>query len=371
MDNPFAPGFGTQPPLLAGRDGLLRRIASAMAAGPRHPDSTLVITGARGTGKTVLLNAAEGEGRARGWAVIAMSASEEGGLTWNVASAASDPDRWPEQWRQQAVGFETDVRGRLSPVVSGRQTLRAALTRLADTAAARDAGVLVTVDELQAVDTEDARTFANAIQHVARREQRPLMFIGAGLPEVEDTVLGDDGITFFQRCRRSTIGTISDEDVRVALQQPIIDSGGWIESGALEAAVASASGYPFMVQLIGFHAWEHSPDPKSGITAEAMAAGLADASAEMVDLVIKPVWNRLSEADRQFVRAMARDRGDSSTSDIAARLEKPSSHVSMYRSRLIRAGVIVSSGFGRVRFAHDALRRWLRGDAGMHAHLDD
>ena len=135
--------------------------------------------------------------------------------------------------------------------------------------------MLVTVDELQAVDTEDARTFANAIQHVARREQRPLMFIGAGLPEVEDTVLGDDGITFFQRCRRSTIGTISDEDVRVALQQPIIDSGGWIESGALEAAVASASGYPFMVQLIGFHAWEHSPDPKSGITAEAMAAGLA------------------------------------------------------------------------------------------------
>lgn len=371
VDNPFAPGFGTQPPLLAGRDGLLRRIASAMAAGPRHPDSTLVIIGARGTGKTVLLNAAESEGRSRGWAAIVVSASEEGGLTWNVASAASDPARWPGQWRQQAVGFETDVRGRPPPGESGRQTLRAALTTMAEAAAGRDAGVLITVDELQAADVEDARTFANAIQHVARREQRPVMFIGAGLPEVEDTVLADDGITFFQRCRRSAIGPISDENVRIAVERPIIDAGGWIESTALAAAVAAASGYPFMVQLIGFHAWEHSPDPKSGITAEAMAAGLADASDEMVNLVIKPVWKRLSDADRRFLQAMARDSGDSSTSDIATRLAKPPPHVGVYRSRLIRAGVIISAGHGRVRFTHEALRTWLRSRGGDAGPADD
>lgn len=367
MDNPFAPGFGTQPPLLAGRDGLLRRIAAAMAAGPRHPDSTLVITGARGTGKTVLLNAAESEGRSRGWAAIAVSASEEGGLTWNVAAAASDRNCWPELWRQQAVGFETDPRGRPPLGGSGRQTLRAALTTMAEAAAGRGAGVLITVDELQAVDVEDARTFANAIQHVARREQRPVMFIGAGLPDVEDTVLADDGITFFQRCRRSTIGPISDEDVRVAVEQPIIDAGGWIESAALEAAVAAASGYPFMVQLIGFHAWEHSPDPKSGITTAAMAVGLADANDEMVNLVIRPVWKHLSEADRRFLQAMARDRGDSTTSDIAARLEKPPSHIGVYRSRLIRAGVIISSGHGRLRFTHEALHSWLRSRDGAQA----
>ena len=102
--------------------------------------------------------------------------------------------------------------------------------------------------------------FANAIQHVARREQRPVVFIGAGLPEVEDTVLADGGITFFQRCRRVAIGPISDEDVRAALEQPVVDAGGWIKPAALDAAVAAASGYPFMVQLIGFHAWEHASD---------------------------------------------------------------------------------------------------------------
>ena len=362
MENPFTPGFGTQPPLLAGRDDLIRRIISAMSAGPRHPDSTLIITGSRGTGKTVLLNTVEREARARNWAVIPVSASEEGGLTMNVSMAASDPARWPPQWQERAVGFEADVK-RPSPPVGGRgQTLRSALTNLADSAAANNAGVLITVDELQAVGDEDAQMFANAIQHVARREQRPVMFIGAGLNEVEDTVLSDDGITFFQRCRRSAIGPIAPHDVRAALEQPVIDAEGWIEPDALDAAVAAASGYPFMIQLIGFHAWEHSPDPRSGITAEAMAAGLVDADAEMVNLVIQPIWKRLSEADRQFLQAMAGDDGDSKSSDIAARLDKPPSHISVYRARLMQAGVIASSGHGRIRFIHEALRNWLRSE---------
>ena len=360
MDNPFTPGFGTQPPLLAGRDDLIRRVTSAMSAGPTHPDSTLVITGSRGTGKTVLLNAIESNGRSRGWVVIPVSASEEGGLTRNVSSAASDPTYWPEQWQKRAVGFEADVKSYTPPLGGGVQTLRAALTNLADIAADNGSGVLITVDELQAVDAKDAQRFANAIQHVSRREQRPVMFIGAGLAELEDTVLADDGITFFQRCRRAAIGRISDSDVRVAVEQPIIDSGRWIDSDALDAAVAAASGFPFMVQLIGFHAWEQSPEPQSAITARAVAAGLIDASNEMVELVIKPVWKRLSEADRRFLQVMARDESDSKTSDIAARLDKPPSHVGMYRARLIRAGVVISTGHGRIRFTHEALRNWLR-----------
>ena len=360
MDNPFTPGFGTEPPTLAGRDGILRRIATAMAAGPRHPDTTLIITGARGTGKTVLLNAAERESRERGWAAIAVSASEEGGVSWNVSLAASDTARWPEQWRQQETGFGADVRGRRTAGGSGRRTLRAALTDLADAALLQDAGVLVTVDELQAAASEDAQTFANAIQHVSRREQRPVMFIGAGLPDVEDTILADDGITFFQRCRRAEIGPISDPDVRTALEQPVLDAGGWIESSALEAAVAAASGYPFMVQLIGFHAWEHARAPEAGITADSMAKALKDAGDEMVRLVIMPVWKRLSDADRRFVEAMAVDDGESRVADIAARLGKLPTHVGVYRARLIRAGVIASSGHGRVRFVHEALRQWLR-----------
>ena len=228
--------------------------------------------------------------------------------------------------------------------------------------------MLITVDELQAIAAEDAQQFANAIQHVSRREQRPVMFIGAGLPEVEDTILADDGITFFQRCRRAEIGPISDPDVRIALEQPILDAGGWIERSALDAAVVAASGYPFMVQLIGFHAWEHAQDPKAGITPDSLASALKDASDEMVRLVIMPVWKRLSDADRRFLEAMAVDDDESRVSDIAARLEKPPTHVGVYRARLIRSGAIASSGHGRVRFVHEALRNWLR-QRGVEAGL--
>ena len=85
--NPFLPTFGTSPPLLAGRDGEVARFARAFEDGPGHPDYTLLITGPRGSGKTVLLNEAEDAALALGWRAISMSASVAD-LTRRITAAA-------------------------------------------------------------------------------------------------------------------------------------------------------------------------------------------------------------------------------------------------------------------------------------------
>lgn len=87
IDNPFLPTFGTSPPVLAGRDDVVARFKRAFERGPVHPDSTMLITGVRGSGKTVLLNEAEDAALRLGWRVISVSASARG-LCQQITNAA-------------------------------------------------------------------------------------------------------------------------------------------------------------------------------------------------------------------------------------------------------------------------------------------
>ena len=171
-----------------------------MSAGPKHPDSTLIITGSRGTGKTVLLNTVEREARARNWAVIPVSASEEGGLTHERINGRlrSSPMASPMARARSRLRGLTVATGVHRPLEAAAKHCAPPSRNLADSAAANNAGVLITVDELQAVRDEDAQMFANAIQHVARREQRPVMFCRRWTQRGSKTrSSSDDGITFF------------------------------------------------------------------------------------------------------------------------------------------------------------------------------
>src|SRR5438876_3924232 len=73
--NPFKPSFGVSPPRLVGRDSLLEEFVEALEDGPGSAGRATLYTGARGAGKTVMLNAVEDRARARGWIVISETAS--------------------------------------------------------------------------------------------------------------------------------------------------------------------------------------------------------------------------------------------------------------------------------------------------------
>lgn len=111
------------------------------------------------------------------------------------------------------------------------------------------------------------REFGAVLQHVTRREGRPLAFAGAALAQIEDTLLRDSAATFLQRCSRVEIDRIPDAAIAQAIEQPIDEQGGSIDPGALTRAVAATSWYAFMVQLVAFYTWKAAADPATGITA--------------------------------------------------------------------------------------------------------
>ena len=363
LTNPFVPTFGASPPLLAGRGGVITRLERALRHGPTHPDYTLLLTGRRGYGKTVLLNSAEAVARNNGWCVVSLSASSgtfRGELLSIVTDSLPDDGSKLRLASLQVLGVGGSVVQRQpSPPASMPPLIRTALTEAADHMAAQGAGLLVTVDELQAGDPMEMREFATAVQHITRRELRPLAFVGAALPEVEGTLLADPGMTFFQRCARAPLGAISRDDTRLAIEGPIRNSGGHIDGDALAAAVEYAAGYPFMVQLVGFHSWDICNDPAVGISRKDVEAGVLEASVVLVEQIVRPVWKGLSPVDKAFLSAMAQDDTVSHVADIANRLGKDGNYVNYYRRRLLQAGVVAAEGRGRLRFAHPVMQSWL------------
>ena len=362
--NPFSPTFGASPPLLAGRDPIIEDFDEALEAGPGHPDYTILVTAARGMGKTVLLNALEDRAARRGWEVISDDTSTRN-MPARLVDATGEVVRKLRGRGRTVTGIGLGpVRVQLAEPPPARPgSLRPLLTEAGDRLGSRNAGLLITLDELHNADIEEVREFGAIVQHVTRREQRPVAFVGAGLDMIEDTILSGTAMTFFQRCSRFEIGRLSTSATREAISRPIEESGASIAPDALAKAVAATSGYPFMVQLVGFHSWKRAPDPIAGLTMTDVVAGIAHARRRAERLILAPVWRDLSDVDRRFLTAMAEDDGASRMSDIAERLGKGDDYARVYRNRLRKVGMVVASRRGEVDFAQSFARDWVRRSA--------
>lgn len=372
--NPFSPTFGAAPPVIAGRDDILDSIDDALETGHTHPDYTTLFLGARGSGKTVMLDAAQDVARAKGWRALSEDAWPTG-LLGRLTRAAErllddledDPGRRIKSVTAAGFGVEwepvaqSDVGG--SEAAEG---LRLVLSALGDALDECGTGLIISLDELLSADLDEIRQFGAVMQHVCRREKRPIAFVGAALTQFEDELQSDDAATFLQRCSRYDMERLDATATRLAISKPIEDRGAAIDPQALERAVAATSGYAFMVQLVAFHSWVAAPDPPSRIGITEVATGIEEAQRRIGRLVLAPTWKGLSDVDRRFLLAMAEDDDESRLSEVARRLGVGVSYAGVYRQRLIRAGMIVSTGRGSIDLAHHAARDWIRarGEAG-------
>lgn len=373
--NPFRPTFGTSPPLLVGREAQLDAFAASLEEGPGSPGRATVYTGARGVGKTVMLNAVEDLARQFGWLVVSETATP--GLVDRLihdglpsARSLLDGD-----------GAKRRITGVDLPVVGGgitfdvdqprsTSTLRGQLTALAINAEEHDTGVLITVDEIQAANIDELRTLATSLQH-AFRENRNIAFVAAGLPAALEPILNDTVLTFLRRADRYDLATVDTADVAEAIDIPIRNAGRSITAAALEHAAQATAGYPFMIQLVGYHSYRQRPDRET-VDIDDVTRGVEAARRRLGQLVIEPELAGLSDVDRTFLLAMAHDEGASKMADIQRRLgaDVDANYASQYRLRLISAEVIVQTKRGYVDFALPAMRQYLRDHGALQAQAE-
>lgn len=364
MPNPFHPSFGVSPPLLVGRDGVLDAFVEALEDGPGSSGRATLYTGARGSGKTVVLNAIEDRAKERGWLVISETASP--GFIDRITR---------QQLPQLLREFDPAVvRRRLTGVTAplnmggvtwasveehvSRAGLRNQIELLTGLVAEHSTGLLITLDEIHQNQMGELRELATTVQH-AFREGRELAFAGAGLASAISDVVNDDVLTFLRRADRHTLASVSRADVERALREPIEASGRTIAGSALDLMVDGTDGYPFLIQLVGAQTWRLDPATPE-IRVEDARRGVSNALRRLGALVHEPALAGASDIDKSFLVAMAKDETPSKMSDIQQRMGVDINYASQYRLRLIAAELIQSTRRGYVDFALPYLREYLR-----------
>ncbi|EME64998.1 hypothetical protein G352_12212 [Rhodococcus ruber BKS 20-38] len=362
MRNPFRPSFGVTPPLLVGRGDLVEDFGASLDDGPGAPGRATLYTGARGVGKTVMLNQAEEQARRRGWLVISETATPGlvDRLTREHLPLLLHEHRDPPARRRLSGGSVAGVSVSWTDVADDRPEagLRRQLEELTGILADHGTGLLISVDEMHRRRSGDLRELGAVVQH-AFREERELAFVGAGLPAAVSDLLSDDVVTFLRRADRHVLGAVSLDDVAEAIRVPVEESGRSIGDEQCRTAAAATGGYPFLIQLVGHNMWRRHPD-REHITAEDVADGVAAARRRIGSLVLEPSLADLSQIDRSFLVAMAVDDGPSRIGDVARRLGVNGTYASQYRLRLINAELVEPAGYGRLDFTMPYLREYLR-----------
>ena len=370
--NPFKPTAGKMPPILIGRESVIDAFDRGLANGAGAPERLMLITGQRGSGKTVLLTELGRMAKKDGWDVISETAS--GGMVQRIVESLRGTS--PRVTRA-SIGPSASLGGTflsLGSVELSRPeaplTIRAAIEdRLARLPKGK--GVLITIDEVQSASRDDLVAISTAVQHVIRDEdmtdlpdtqKHGIALAFAGLPIAIDNLVNDDVLTFLRRCVRYDLGEVRIPDVKNAYISTVNDSGKMISEKDAQTAAEASSGFPFMIQLVGYYMWQSADvNGSDAITAEHVSIGATDAANAFQDSVCAPAVRYLTVAQREFILAMVPDLPEpSQVAHIAERCRKSMSWAGKYRASLIASNLIEPAGRGYVRISMPHLAEYLQ-----------
>jgi hypothetical protein len=370
---PYNPGFGTSPPVLAGRDELLTAFDLGIETGPRSPWFVHALVGDRGVGKTSLLNAFQDHAKARGWPVVAIQVVhgelliapllrdmvKEAGSTWSKISKSLKSLNL-----EIMLGVDFKVakaEARVAPGTKTAQPLsvvaRDVFQMIGEHAKSQGKGLLITLDEAHSLNNRaETAALASVLQTTVKRNQLPIAVCFAGLPQMRSVFL--EAGTFLERMQIDELGGLSRESATLALVQPAMREGVLIDDDALSCLVESADGYPYLVQLVGFHAWEAMGSGRK-ITLAAANAGVIKARAQLED-VFESRWKPLSGLERAYMQVVARAGGGADSQQISAALGRTNEQLSSTRAELInKHRLLHAPRRGRVVIALAAFGPWI------------
>ncbi|WP_262106410.1 ATP-binding protein [Arthrobacter sp. Marseille-P9274] len=223
----------------------------------------------------------------------------------------------------------------------------------------RGSGLIITVDEIHAADRNELAHLAASIQHFIR-DSLPIGLVFAGLPAAVSDLLNEGVATFLRRADKIDLHAAAIRDVEKSFGETFQGASFHIDPGLIREAAEATGGYPFLIQLVGYFLWREAEAGNGTVTPEAAGRAIEAADRRNARMVIEAARSALSPKDLEFLDAMAQDDGPSIMGDIARRLDAKPPLASNYRTRLVAAGLIEPSGYGRVDFAIPGLRKYLR-----------
>lgn len=379
--NPFAPGAGSQPPALAGRDQIIEdaEIALKRTVLGKHARSQMLL-GLRGTGKTVLLNKIESTAEDAGYITSMIEAPEDktlADLLYPRMHQALRKLSFTHAAKEKVYlatralrGFAAVFRVKVGdasisvdpePGVADSGNLEFDLSDMfvAIGAAAQSAnkGWCLLIDEVQYLKEEELQALIVALHKISQK-QLPVVFFGAGLPQLAG--LSGDAKSYAERLfSYPKIGPLGTQAAKRALKEPVTDEGEEITEPALADIFNLTEGYPYFLQEWGFQAWNIAQS--SPIDGDDVAEATKSALRRLDDGFFRVRFDRLTPKEREYVIAMAHlGKGPYRSSDVAEVLGTAPNKLGPRRAQIIAKGMIYSPQYGDIDFTVPMFDDYLR-----------
>jgi len=381
--NPFAPGAGTPPPALAGRDDLLQAVQLALERIRigRSARSVLIV-GLRGVGKTVLLDRMRDEAEKVGIHTVRIEAPESRSLPAMIApqlrvalirlSRTENAKQYATKALRALAGFAKALRAKYDDIEVGldfdpepgladngdlEHDLQALLEAAGEAAKKAGTALAIFVDELQYVEEEQLAALITALHGTAQR-RLPVVLVGAGLPQLR----GRTGRAkpYAERLFQfPEVGALPPESAKLAIAEPARDEGVEVTAEALDRIVAETRGYPYFLQEWGKHSWDAATG--TAITLCDVEAASRSAVAALDESFFRVRFDRLTPAEKRYLRAMAAiGPGPHRSGDIAEQLGRTVTSLAPTRSALIVKGMIWSPNHGDTAFTVPLFDEFMR-----------
>ena len=381
IKNPFSPGAGWPPPAMIGRDEVMEnaRILLGRTLLCRH-EKSMMLTGLRGVGKTVLLNKIERMAMEQGYKTILFEVQEGQSLAQVLATAlrnilyelnllagAGDKVRRGLMVLRNFIGavklsygdFGIDLEPLPGMADTGNMEidLPELFLAVAEAARERNTGMALLVDEVQLLSLNELSALILAM-HKLQQKQAPFVLIGAGLPTLPR--LAGEAKSYAERLfSYPIIGQLSREEAARALSEPVEQEGAYFEQEALDMIYEHTMGYPYFLQEWGYQVWNQASGAL--LTKQDVLAASDMVIRRLDQNFFRVRYDRLTESEKRFMRAMAElDAGECRCSEIAPLLGMKPTALTPTRANLIRKGMIYSPRHGVIDYSVPLFGEFLR-----------
>jgi hypothetical protein len=370
--------------LLVGRDDQLDSFDLLLARLlDGYPEQSMIITGLRGVGKTVLLNEFRARAESAGWAVVEVEVSNHDDSTFRLVMARESRralfsiaprERWKEKGRRAAAALKSfsitvSPDGAISAGlnvdaiegVADSGMLDADLTdllvALGEAAQDHSTGVVFLLDEIQFLSVSQLESLIAAMHRTVQRSL-PITLVAAGLPQIPE--LAGEAKSYAERLFKfPEIGRLSPSDAREALEGPAAEQDVTYEAGAVNFIVEYTEGYPYFIQEFGKAVWDLADGPT--ITLADTEVALAVVEEKLDGSFFRVRLDRTTDLERAYLRAMA-ELGPNAqpAGEVAALLDRTSQQCGPTRARLIDKGLLYTPSFGFAAFTVPQFDRFLK-----------
>lgn len=332
MNNPFTLSFGKKPSQYISRITQTTEIIENFTA-VQPPNQIYMLTGVRGSGKTVMMTSIASELKKREeWIVLELNPNRD--LLQSLAARLYGlPEMHPAFLQAKldlsAFGLGISLENAV-PVTDIESAIELMLAELRK----RNRRLLVTIDE--ATDCAYVRVFASSFQ-IFMRQEYPIYLLMTGLFENIYDLQNEKSLTFLYRAPKIILGALN----YTAIRKKYMDTLG-LDMDAAGEMTGLTRGYPFAFQVLGYLYWENRDGAIEDI--------LPEYDQYLAEYVYDKIWFELSDLDRKILAVMA-DTKETKVKEIRDRVNMKSGLFSVYRDRLKRKGVLDTGKYGEISFA--------------------